>query len=204
MTTLDCDGALHILRWEAGALSSPEHPDLEGERALSALGAEATGCVAVAEAWARHHDDPLLLVAMRRGGEALGARAPSTGWLYSTNPPTGAVTGSTVARPVSPGRGRKNALLALPAASENSLLRDLHLLAALGPAMERRLVATVTDALLGDPARHPALVASLWGRAAAALREWTGRVDIDVDIQVAEDGTAGISVTARRSERRCR
>ena len=40
-----CGQGRHAVRWEAGALVLPEHPDAEGELVLAALGGEKAGCV---------------------------------------------------------------------------------------------------------------------------------------------------------------
>ena len=59
----------HTVRWEAGSLRLPSHPDAEGELVLAALGGEKARCVEVAEAWARHTDDLSVL--------AIGPRGPA-------------------------------------------------------------------------------------------------------------------------------
>jgi hypothetical protein len=71
-----CGAARHTVRWEAGSLRLPSHPDAEGELVLAALGGEKARCVELAEAWARHADDLSLL--------AIGPRGPAdeiaVGW----------------------------------------------------------------------------------------------------------------------------
>ena len=57
------------MRWEAGSLDLPSHPDAEGELVLAALGGDKARCVEVAQAWARHADDLSVL--------AIGPRGPA-------------------------------------------------------------------------------------------------------------------------------
>jgi hypothetical protein len=71
-----CGRGTHAVRWEAGSLLLPEHPDAEAELVLAALGGEKARCVEVAQAWARHTDDLSVL--------AIGPRGPGddivVGW----------------------------------------------------------------------------------------------------------------------------
>jgi hypothetical protein len=64
-----CGQGRHTVRWEAGALVLPEHPDAEGELVLAALGGEKAGCVELAEIWGRHTTDLSVL--------AIGPRGPA-------------------------------------------------------------------------------------------------------------------------------
>jgi hypothetical protein len=64
-----CGQGRHAVRWEAGALVLPEHPDAEGELVLAALGGEKAGCVELAEIWRRHTADLSVL--------AIGPRGPA-------------------------------------------------------------------------------------------------------------------------------
>src|SRR6516164_9711178 len=64
-----CGQGRHEVRWEAGALMLPEHPDAEGEQVLAALGGEKAGCVELAEIWQRHTADLSVL--------AIGPRGPA-------------------------------------------------------------------------------------------------------------------------------
>jgi hypothetical protein len=64
-----CGQGRHAVRWEAGALVLPEHPDAEGELVLAALGGEKAGCVELAEIWGRHMTDLSVL--------AIGPRGPA-------------------------------------------------------------------------------------------------------------------------------
>src|ERR1700721_2994839 len=56
-TEVPCGAGRHTVRWEAGSLRLPSHPDVEGELVLAALGGDKARCVEVARAWDRHADD---------------------------------------------------------------------------------------------------------------------------------------------------
>lgn len=56
-----CASGTHTVRWEAGQLTLPSHPDAEAELVLGALGGDKPACVTVAEAWARHAADLAVL-----------------------------------------------------------------------------------------------------------------------------------------------
>jgi hypothetical protein len=56
-----CGTGAHPVRWEAGRLTLPAHPDAEAELVLGALGGDKPGCVTLAETWARHADDLTVL-----------------------------------------------------------------------------------------------------------------------------------------------
>jgi hypothetical protein len=47
---VECGGAMHRLRRHAGELQAPDHDDIEGERALAALGGEGCRCVEIVDA----------------------------------------------------------------------------------------------------------------------------------------------------------
>jgi len=64
-----CGPGMHTVRWEAGCLRLPEHPDAEGELVLAALGGDKAGCVELAETWGRHTADLSVL--------AIGPRGPA-------------------------------------------------------------------------------------------------------------------------------
>ena len=85
-TQVPCGPGWHTVRWEAGALKLPEHPDAEGELVLAALGGEKAGCVELAEAWARHTDDLSVL--------AIGPRGPADRIAVSWDDVASAATGA--------------------------------------------------------------------------------------------------------------
>jgi hypothetical protein len=62
-TQVPCGTATHAVRWEAGRLTLPAHPDAEAEMVLGALGGDKPGCVTLAETWARHTGDLAVLAA---------------------------------------------------------------------------------------------------------------------------------------------
>ena len=151
---IECGGARHRVRWSRGELSTPDHPDLEGERALTALGGERCVCAEIVDAWALHVEDERVLVAGRRGpADRIPAREwgddDSSGFPGSHGLYAGTVTGASA--PATP-HGRLIALLSLPG----------HL--------PDRLVATVAAAYARrDPS--PRLHAALYGRVIAELGE---------------------------------
>jgi hypothetical protein len=74
-TTVHCAGRQHQIRWDAGQLSALDHEDLEGERALAALGGQRRPCIDLLDAWKRHQDDARVLVLATRGpADQLAAR----------------------------------------------------------------------------------------------------------------------------------
>lgn len=60
-TTVPCGNGLHTVRWEAGQLTLTAHPDAEAELVLGALGGDKPGCVRLAQTWARHAGDLMVL-----------------------------------------------------------------------------------------------------------------------------------------------
>ena len=58
-----CGGGTHTVRWAAGQLTLPAHPDAEAEMVLGALGGDKPGCVTLTETWARHAADLGVLTA---------------------------------------------------------------------------------------------------------------------------------------------
>lgn len=212
---ISCGNERHAIRWETGDVIALNHADPEGELGLAALGGTSCPCVDVLGAWTRHRDDPRLLSALTRGisdtvhagrdphgprllqravrsGSGRGILTTSTrrraggGVVYTT---TGTVSGRAVPR--------RFAQHNEPAMAED----DLVLLADLGRTMSTRLVATTTARLLeasaAEPAEarfRPALEASLFGRAASALRTWTGDSSSDVVVDVVEPGAETVTV----------
>jgi hypothetical protein len=66
-----CGTGAHAVRWEAGRLLLPAHPDAEGELVLAALGGEKAGCVELAEIWGKHVSDLEMLIAGPRSAADL-------------------------------------------------------------------------------------------------------------------------------------
>ena len=86
--TAPCGTGRHTVRWQAGQLTLPAHPDAEAEMVLGALGGDKPGCVALAETWARHADDLAVLTAGPRRTADRGWRttcaSSGTGSSYSS------------------------------------------------------------------------------------------------------------------------
>jgi hypothetical protein len=74
--TVPCGSGTHTVRWQAGQLTLPSHPDAEAELVLGALGGDKPACVTVAENWARHAADLAVLTA----GPRCAADQVSIGW----------------------------------------------------------------------------------------------------------------------------
>jgi len=71
-----CGSGTHTVRWEAGQLTLPSHPDAEAELVLGALGGDKPACVTVAEYWSRHTADLAVLAA----GPRCAADQVNIGW----------------------------------------------------------------------------------------------------------------------------
>jgi hypothetical protein len=216
-----CGQGTHAVRWEAGSLRLPEHPDAEAELVLAALGGEKARCVEVAQAWARHADDLSVL--------AIGPRGPAdeitTGWDDVAALQPGAAggfvfTGSAVGGPVS---ARPAGLHpSVPAAVQSRRRRvqdeleqvrrrrtDMLSLLALGYGFQVRLAGHVAVAhadAAGEVAEgraRPALVAAMAGRLGPVAEQWLG---IDPDQVVvslhAGPGWGSVELTGRGEQRR--
>ena len=199
---VSCDGREHQLRWAAGELRAPGHPDLESEKILRALAGENYACLDVLEAWEVHADDLRVLVLASRGPADPVAVRPDeprpTAWTGSTGR-AGAARMLRRRVGCDRGAGRRG-----PASRERE--DTLAVLLSLGGPMQTRLTATVAAAwrerlrdgtapagaatALADTsvpagtaaieAARPALHAALYGRVVATLRAWTGRPDLRV------------------------
>jgi hypothetical protein len=182
-----CGGGTHTVRWAAGQLTLPAHPDAEAEMVLGALGGDKPGCVTLTETWARHAADLAVLNAGPRSAadwvsvdrdKAAEQRASLPGWAQAISVP---MVGAPASRP-----GSRRAALAAPG-REEAYRREVERielleLLALGHGFQFRLSGTVSAAWAGPDradarARHrPALTAALTGRFAPAAGEW---LDID-------------------------
>jgi hypothetical protein len=172
-TSVPCGAGRHIVRWQAGSLRLPSHPDPEGERVLAALGGEKAGCIELAETWARHTDDLSVLAIWPRGPDDEIAvswddvtRATQPGRWPGPAPPLG------LSGPPQPGpagvSGRAAAAMAQAAGRAHSQQRetlhrqmmaaqrrrdDLLLLLALGYGFQVRLIGQVAAAQAAAGAR---------------------------------------------------
>jgi hypothetical protein len=184
---VSCGGREHQLRWAAGELLAPSHPDLAGEQILGALAGQRGACLDALDAWAGHADDLRVLVVASRG-----AADP-----VRVRPQDAAYVAPSV-------MGRGPAVMARRRAAVTAMmigggLRErgdtLASLLSLGGPMQARLTATVAagwrerlrdgaapaDAAAAQAAR-PALHAALYGRVVATLRGWTGQPDLKVTL----------------------
>jgi hypothetical protein len=219
-----CARGRHEVRWEAGALVLPEHPDAEGELVLAALGGEKAGCVALAEIWQRHGDDLSVL--------AIGPRGPADEIKVSWQDVDQAAQLAPPVAPLMHGTGRPPlgglaSPLRLPPGLLAARLRhsreklegarqrrtDMLSLLALGYGFQVRLIGQVAaayaerpdDHVAGDARARPALVAAIAGRLAPVAEDWLG---IDPDQLVVSlhsgPGQGSAELTGRGEQRRLR
>jgi hypothetical protein len=194
-----CGEGTHTLRWDAGTVQLPSHPDAEAELVLAALGGEKPGCVRLAEIWGRHTDDLSVLAIWPRGGDdrvtvdwdsvpdPREARPPGWTALSGGRVPRLA-TRPTRPQQLPPGR------ISMQAEMERAAQRtaDLLSLLALGPGFQLRLSGHVAAA----HAAEPAVEAALNGRLALVAEKWIG-IDPDqvkASLHTGDGwGTAGMS-----------
>jgi hypothetical protein len=179
--SLPCGDGEHQLRWSEGRLTAVDHPDVDRERALVALGGERVACLDLLDAWNAHTDDLDLLVLAARGpSDRLLETQPDDGVRYSGGY-TRRSAFTAVSNPGGPGHSRPGRrggwTMYLPLNSGGSHGHDLTAarLANLPDGLTTRLVATViatwTDRIRdGDDrvtAVRPTLHAALYGRVLA-------------------------------------
>jgi hypothetical protein len=233
-TRVPCGQGRHIVRWDAGQLRLPEHPDAEAELVLAALGGEKAGCVVLAEAWGRHTSDLSVLAVGPRGPadkivvswedvEAAGQAgqhggAPALSRLRRpplrrpAGPPAGPPGAPGPPGPPGPPGGHSGRQQQIQAELERAVERnkDLLSLLALGYDFSVRLAGQVAAAH-ADPAdakARPAMVAAITGRLALIAEQWLG-IDPDQVIVSLHDGPgwAGwgrTELTGRAAGRRLR
>jgi hypothetical protein len=219
-TQVPCGAGWHTVRWEAGSLRLPSHPDAEGELVLAALGGEKARCIELAEAWARHIDDLSVL--------AIGPRGPAdgvaVGWddviaAAQDDPGPGPAHGPGLGGQPRPGplASRPGPTMARVAARRRQLQEDVLAaerrrndilsLLALGYGFQVRLIGQVagTHAVRVDGRVRPALVAAVAGRLAPVAEQWLG---IDPDQVVVSlhqgPGWGSAELTGRGEDRRLR
>ena len=202
-----CSGETHAIRWDGGDLVALDHADPEGERALAALGGQSCTCLDVLGAWTRRRADAALLSALSRGPQdpvhTEGFRTGHIPYPGTTVPRNVAVAGHSGGGGWRSVTGYSSSVsmtgfavprgsIGPPILTSSTPEDDVVLLASLGHELTLRLVATVTAALL-DRLRSPegaspgpALEASLFGRASAALRTWLGSPELELDLEVTE------------------
>ena len=185
-TQVPCGTGRHTVRWEAGTLVLPSHPDVEGELVLAALGGEQARCVDLAQAWARHTDDLSVLAIGPRGpadqiavdwDDVLAAEQTGS----ATAPPR-----STPMRLASPSKptlaraGARQRQVQSEQLKAQQRRNDVLSLLALGYGFQVRLIGQVAAAHAGPLASGkqvrsgPALVAAIAGRLAPVAEEWLG------------------------------
>lgn len=183
---MPCGNNKHTLRWEAGTLQLPSHPDREAELVLAALGGEKAGCVALAEIWGRYTGDLSVLSIWPRSADD----RISVTWDNVSQP-----------RVFSHRLHFTSALSSMrvkQAAEEHAAQRitDLRSLLALGPGFQLRLSGHVADAHAATP--RPAMMTALTGRLALAARKWIGIHPDQVKVALHDGegwGTSGLTGT---------
>ncbi len=218
-TQVPCGKGRHPVRWEAGSLRLPEHPDVEGELVLAALGGEKAGCVELAEAWQRHGADLTVLgVGSRHPADktlvdwddVLAARSLPTGQTIPGGPRSQAQHGPMRRPAAMP--GSMAALSArrqqMQAERDRAMRRavDMLSLLALGYGFQVRLAGQVAAAHAADEGVGPTLRNAIEGRLAPVAEEWLG---IDPKQVVVESlhtgpGWGAVGLTGRGEERRLR
>ena len=222
-TQVPCGRGTHAFRWEAGSLQLPEHPDVEGELVLAALGAEKARCIELAQAWGRHAEDLSVL--------AIGPRGPADQIPVSWDDVESAAQADPPGLPGSAGHGGRGGPVAPaptalrqlasppPAAAGLSARRqwelqeaqrarlrrsDMLSLLALGYGFQVRLAGQVAAAHADRPddRARPALVAAMTGRLALAAENWLG-IDPDQVVVSLHTGPGwGATELAGRGEQR--
>ena len=186
--TVPCGAGAHTVRWTAGQLTLPAHPDAEAERVLGALGGDKPECVTLTETWARHTADLEVLTTGPRGAaDRVRVDPDEVAAQRAVLPPfwTQAVSVPMVAGPTSPAGPRRAMLPATGPRIDEARRRQLDRielleLLALGAEFQFRLSGTVSAAWAapdraGERAEHrPAFTAALTGRLAPAAGDWLG------------------------------
>lgn len=231
-SSVPCGGGTHTVRWEAGRLTLPAHPDAEAELVLGALGGDKPACVSLAETWDRHACDLAVLVAGPRsaadhvtvtweqiaqqrthwsgtgGGSGTG---PGRGAMFSAavrvarRPSAGGMPAGWSAATTGVMAGRGGEEFARRAKQRFELLELL----ALGPEFQFRLSGAVAAAWAADERageraeRRPELTAALTGRFAPVAAEWLG-IDPDAVTITPHEGPGWgtLSVTGTGTDRR--
>ena len=225
-TQVPCGSGSHTVRWEAGQLTLPSHPDAEAELVLAALGGDKPACVAVAETWARHTADlGVLATGPRCVADQVSVSREEIEQQRTGLPPvlSSGVSGISVARsgavsrpgnPASPWAAawhrRWRSGMAETLRRQQQRLELLELLA-LGAALQFRLSGAVCAAWAGpdradERASHrPELAAALTGRFAPAAEEWLG-IDPDAVTVTPHEGPGwgSVELTGQGEGRRLR
>src|SRR5215831_11741789 len=222
-----CGTGRHTVRWEAGQLTLPAHPDAEAEMVLGALGGDKPGCVALAETWARHADDLAVLTA----GPRCTADRLGVSW-DEVAEQRASLSRAIPVTPAPPTSGRRRLLgwtspagvpglaghpgppgapgMAEYLRQQQRRIELLELLA-LGPALQFRLSGAVSAAWSGPDRTdqrtryRPEFAAALTGRFAPAAGQWLGIDPSAVTVTPYEGPAWGaLEVTGTGASRRLR
>jgi hypothetical protein len=211
-----CGDATHAVRWEAGSVILPSHPDADAELVLAALGGAKAGCIKLAEAWSRHIADPTVLALGPRGAadqitvdwdtvQAAETSAGHAGWAWTSGPGPG--RGVAPGRfPTRPGHGTHQIRQAVQAEMEQARQRTTDHLAllALGSAFGMRLAGHVAAAHAEnpEPGNRPALTVAIEGRIAPLIEDWIGLDPDQVRCSIHEGtGWGSIQLTGKGPDR---
>jgi len=218
-TQVPCGQGRHIVRWEAGQLRLPEHPDAEAELVLAALGGGKAGCVVLAEAWGRHTSDlSVLAVGPRGSADEIVVSWQDVEEAAQAGQRGGAVAFSRVRRaplrrlasPPAPAAGHSARQRQVQAEQERAAERwkDLLSLLALGYGFSVRLAGQVAAAHADSPdaTARPALATAVTGRLALVAEQWLGIDPDEVDEVSWHDGPGWgrVELTGTGGERRLR
>lgn len=198
---VECAGGQHRLLWRDGKLTAADHPDAERERALTALGAESYRCLDLLRVWEQHTEDLDVLLLSRRGPRdrlAPHTEHPHPGVLR------GRAVGWTSYRPLS-------STMSYRSVEDGDVAARLADVLGLGGGLPDRLAAQVIwvwtgriadgDSAVGSVL--PRLHAALYGRFAAAVRDWLGAPDLRVDLTMTPPGSTGaVSLNSGRLQAR--
>lgn len=145
--SVPCGEGTHTIRWEAGRLTLPDHPDAEAELVLGALGGDRPACLSLAETWDAHAGDLAVLAAGPRSADDRVTVSRELAVRYRDQDPAAA------------------GILGLMALGPEFQFRLSGAVAAAWAGGERA----------GQRAEHrPELAAALTGRFAPAAAEWLG------------------------------
>jgi len=197
---VECGDGEHHLVWNAGQLHAHDHPDLDAERALAALGGRHCACLDILDAWAAHAGDLRVLTLASRGAD--------DPLRWSPRPvPNPAPLGRPRARTALSGAGFGTAVIGTMIATGSGgpppMVRppeqdELLQLLTLAGALPQRLVAEVAanwaeNLAAGDAGdRRAELVAALYGRSTRTLRAWLGEPNLNVEVNMVDPGRARI------------
>jgi hypothetical protein len=217
-TRVPCGAGRHVVRWDAGQLRLPEHPDAEAELVLAALGGEKAGCVVLAETWGRYTSDLSVLGVGPRGPADKIAvswedvEAAGQAGQHGGAGGFGGLRRSPLRRPASamaaPG-GHSSRQRQVQAELDRTVERnkDLLSLLALGYGFNLRLAGQVAAARadLADARFRPALVVAMTARLALVAEQWLG-IDPEQVIGSFRDGPGWgqTELTGRAAGRRLR